>query len=159
MKISEFFQNELIVTNLDVESKEEVFKVLFKKLYDNGFVKESFLDAIIKREKSFPTGLQLKKYNVAIPHTDPEHVIKPAIAVATLSNPVIFKNMANPLEDVLVNIIFMIALNESHSQVEMLQQLIQLIQNDVFLEKIISLEGGDEIINLVVETFKNKIPM
>ncbi|OXT05977.1 PTS galactitol transporter subunit IIA [Thermoanaerobacterium thermosaccharolyticum] len=149
MKISEFFNNELVVTNFDAKCKEDVFDVLYKKLYENGFVKESYLEAIKKREKNFPTGLQLNRYNVAIPHTDPEHVIKPAIAVATLKNPVIFKNMANPLEDVEVNIIFMIALNESHSQVEMLQQLIQLIQNDVLLEKIISLKGGNEIINLL----------
>ncbi|AEF16986.1 putative PTS IIA-like nitrogen-regulatory protein PtsN [Thermoanaerobacterium xylanolyticum LX-11] len=149
MKITEFFQNELNVTNLDVESKEEIFKVLFKKLYDNGFVKESFLDAIIKREKSFPTGLQLNKYNVAIPHTDPEHVNKPAIAVATLLNPVTFKNMANPVEDVKVSIVFMMALNEAHSQVEMLQQMVQLIQNDSVLEKIINAKGGGEIIDIV----------
>jgi PTS system galactitol-specific IIA component len=118
-------------------------------LYENGFVKESYLEAIKKREKNFPTGLQLNRYNVAIPHTDPEHVVKPAIAIATLKNPVIFKNMANPLEDVEVSLVFMIALNESHSQVEMLQQLIQLIQNDVLLEKIIREDGGDEIIEII----------
>ncbi|MGF7400041.1 PTS sugar transporter subunit IIA [Thermoanaerobacterium thermosaccharolyticum] len=149
MKISEFFNKELIVTNLDAKCKEDVFDVLYKKLYENGFVKESYLEAIKKREKNFPTGLLLNKYNVAIPHTDPEHVIKPAIAVATLKNPVIFKNMANPLEDVEVNIIFMIALNESHSQVEMLQQLIQLIQNDSLIDEIIREDGGDGIEKII----------
>lgn len=149
MKISEFFNKELIVTNFDAKSKEDVIDVLYKKLYENGFVKESYLEAIKKREKNFPTGLQLNRYNVAIPHTDPEHVVKPAIAVATLKNPVIFKNMANPLEDVEVSLVFMIALNEAHSQVEMLQQLIQLIQNDVLLEKIIREDGGDEIIEII----------
>ncbi|AST56526.1 PTS galactitol transporter subunit IIA [Thermoanaerobacterium thermosaccharolyticum] len=159
MKISEFFNNELVVTNFDAKCKEDVFDVLYKKLYENGFVKESYLEAIKKREKNFPTGLQLNRYNVAIPHTDPEHVVKPAIAVATLKNPVIFKNMANPLEDVKINIVFMIALNEAHSQVEMLQQMVQLIQNDNLLEKIIRANGGGEIINLIVETFENKISM
>jgi PTS system galactitol-specific IIA component len=159
MKISEFFNNELVVTNFDAKCKEDVFDVLYKKLYENGFVKESYLEAIKKREKNFPTGLQLNRYNVAIPHTDPEHVVKPAIAVATLKNPVIFKNMANPLEDVEVSLVFMIALNEAHSQVEMLQQLVQLIQNDNLLEKIIRANGGGEIINLIVETFENKISM
>ncbi|MDK2827891.1 MAG: galactitol system component [Clostridium butyricum] len=159
MKISEFFNKELIVTNFDAKCKEDVFDVLYKKLYENGFVKESYLEAIKKREKNFPTGLQLNRYNVAIPHTDPEHVVKPAIAIATLKNPVIFKNMANPLEDVKINIVFMIALNEAHSQVEMLQQMVQLIQNDNLLEKIIRANGGGEIINLIVETFENKISM
>lgn len=93
--------------------------------------------------------MQLNTYNVAIPHTDPEHVIKPAIAIATLSKPVIFKNMANPLEEVNVSIVFMMALNEAHSQVEMLQQMVQLIQNDTLLEKIIEANGGDKIIDII----------
>ncbi|MDE4542172.1 PTS sugar transporter subunit IIA [Thermoanaerobacterium sp. R66] len=156
MKISEFFNRELIITNFEAKSQDDVFDVLYKKLFENGYVKETYLEAVKKREKVFPTGLLLNKYNVAIPHTDPEHVIKPAIAVATLKKPVIFKNMANPLEDVLVNIIFMIALNESHSQVEMLQQLIQLIQDDSLLEKIIGEDGGDGIITSIKMYFKEE---
>jgi PTS system galactitol-specific IIA component len=154
MKISELFHQEIIVTNLEAENREEVFRVLYKKLLDNGYVKESFLEGIIKRENTFPTGLLLNNYNVAIPHTDAEHVLKPAIAVATLSKPVIFKNMANPQEDVNVNIVFMIALNESHSQVEMLQQLVELIQNENFLMSILNAKGGDEVIDLMNKSRK-----
>lgn len=149
MEISEFFNKELVITGLDAEHRDDVFEALYSRLYKKGFVKESYLNALKEREKNYPTGLQLKNYNVAIPHTDPEHVIKPAIAVATLKKPVIFKNMANPLEDVEVNIVFMIALNEAHSQVKMLQQLVQLIQNDSLIEKIIWSKGGDEIIKLL----------
>jgi PTS system galactitol-specific IIA component len=61
--------------------------------------------------------------------------------------------MANPQEDVNVNIVFMIALNESHSQVEMLQQLVELIQNESFLNSILNAKGGDE----VIETIKNYV--
>jgi PTS system galactitol-specific IIA component len=61
--------------------------------------------------------------------------------------------MANPQEDVNVNIVFMIALNESHSQVEMLQQLVELIQNESFLMSILNAKGGDE----VIETIKNYV--
>ncbi|MGB9679437.1 MAG: PTS sugar transporter subunit IIA [Thermoanaerobacteraceae bacterium] len=149
MKISELFHKEIIVTNLDAENREEVFRVLYKKLLDNGYVKESFLEGIIKRESTFPTGLLLNNYNVAIPHTDAEHVLKPAIAVATLSKPVVFKNMANPQEDVSVKIVFMIALNESHSQVEILQKLVELIQNKKFLFDILKAGGEDELLRVI----------
>ncbi|AEM77697.1 PTS sugar transporter subunit IIA [Thermoanaerobacter wiegelii] len=149
MKLTEFFHKELIVTKLEAKSKEEVFEILYRKLLENGYVKESFLEGIINREKTFPTGLLLNGNNVAIPHTDAEHVLKPAIAVATLCRPVVFKNMANPEEDVQVNIVFMIALNESHSQVEMLQQLVELIQNKNFLKSILNAKGGEEIIDLI----------
>jgi len=149
MKISELFHKEIIVTNLKAENKEEVFRVLYKKLFDNGYVKQSFLEGIINREKTFPTGLLLNSNNVAIPHTDAEHVLKSAIAVATLSKPVIFKNMANPQEDVNVNIVFMIALNESHSQVEILQKLVELIQNKKFLFDILKAGGEDELLRVI----------
>lgn len=149
MKLTEFFHKELIVTNLQANNKEEVFEVLFNKLLENGYVKESFLEGIMTREKNFPTGLLLNGNNVAIPHTDPEHVLKPAIAVATLSKPVVFKNMANPQEDVNVNIVFMIALNAAHSQVELLQRLVEMIQNENLLEEILKAKGGDEVVKII----------
>lgn len=149
MKISEFLHRELIVTNLEVKSKDDLFNVLYEKLYNAGFVKESFLDGIKNREEKFPTGLQLNKYGVALPHTDPEHVISPAIAIATLSKPVKFKNMAASSNDLEVSMVFMMALKEAHSQVEMLQQLAHLIQNDSQLERIIHANKGEEIVEII----------
>jgi len=149
MKLTEFFHKELIVTNLQANNKEEVFEVLFNKLLENGYVKESFLEGIMTREKNFPTGLLLNGNNVAIPHTDPEHVLKPAIAVATLSKPVVFKNMANPQEDVYVNIVFMIVLDSVHSQIELLQQLIELIQNRSFLNAVLNADDSNEVIKII----------
>ncbi|KKC30731.1 PTS sugar transporter subunit IIA [Caldanaerobacter subterraneus] len=149
MKLTEFFHKELIVTNLQANNKEEVFEVLFNKLLENGYVKESFLEGIMTREKNFPTGLLLNGNNVAIPHTDPEHVLKPAIAVATLSKPVVFKNMANPQEDVYVNIVFMIVLDSVHSQIELLQQLIELIQNRSFLNAVLNANDSNEVIKII----------
>lgn len=38
------------------------------------YVEDSFESAIMTREMSFPTGLELGHINIAIPHTDPQHV-------------------------------------------------------------------------------------
>ncbi|MFO7151860.1 MAG: PTS sugar transporter subunit IIA [Bacillota bacterium] len=149
MKVSELINEELVVTNLEVDNQEKVFKILFEKLFKNGYVKESFLQGIVNREKSFPTGLLLGENNVAIPHTDAEHVLKPSIAVATLAKPVMFKNMANPEEEIPVKIVFMLALNSPHSQVEMLQQLVSLFQNENILKQILDAKGGDEVIEVI----------
>ena len=54
---------------------EELSHILYKK----GYVKESYTSAILEREKQFPTGLKTPGINIAMPHTYPEHVIKPAI--------------------------------------------------------------------------------
>jgi PTS system galactitol-specific IIA component len=149
VKISELINEELVVTNLEVNNQEDVFKILFEKLFKNGYVKESFLEGIVNREKSYPTGLLLGKNNVAIPHTDAEHVLKPAIAIATLARPVMFRNMANPEEEIPVKIVFMLALNSPHSQVEMLQQLVGLFQNENILKQILDTKGGDEVIEVI----------
>ncbi|TDT63605.1 PTS sugar transporter subunit IIA [Fonticella tunisiensis] len=149
MKILDLVKKDLVVTKLEVESRGDLFKVLYEKLYSAGFVKESFLDGIENREAKFPTGLQLSKYGAAIPHTDPEHVIEPAVVVATLSQPVIFKSMENPTNDVKVNIVFMLAIKEPHMQLEMLKQMSRILQNDSLLEQMLQANEGDEIIEII----------
>lgn len=149
MKLIDFLKDELIFTDLDVEKKEDLFKKLCDNLNKNGYVKESFYNGVVKREEFFPTGVALEHYSVAIPHTDAEHVIKPCISIALLKKPIKFKRMEDDTLDVYVRIVFMLALNEAHSQLEMLQQLIQLIQNKSMLEQMLQVKSGKEIIEII----------
>ena len=43
---------------------------------EQGYARESFVDAVVEREASFPTGLPLP-LPVAIPHADARHILKP----------------------------------------------------------------------------------
>lgn len=149
MKIIDFLKEEFIFTKLNVETIDNLFRELSDNLNRNGYVKKSFYEGLRKREEVFPTGLALGEYNVAIPHTDAEHVIKPCISVATLDNPIKFKCMDDDTVDVDVNVVFMLALNEAHSQLEMLRQLIQLIQNQSILEQMLKAKNGVEIIKII----------
>ncbi|XJZ28245.1 PTS sugar transporter subunit IIA [Bacillota bacterium Lsc_1132] len=149
MEILDLIQPDLIFTQLEVKSKNELFKVLSGQLIKKGYVKESFLSGLLDREKTYPTGLELKNFGCALPHTDKEHVIKPVITVALLKNPVVFKNMENPKNEVNVNLVFMLALNNSEHQIEALRQLAALIQNDSFYEKVSKIKSGDEILTII----------
>lgn len=149
MKIIDLLKKEIIFTKLNIERKEDLFLELCDNLNKKGYVKDSFYEGVIKREEVFPTGLALGEYNVAIPHTEAEHVVKPCISVATLGSPVKFKNMEDDTKDVNVDIVFMLALNEAHSQLEMLQQLMQLIQSKSILKEILEAENGEEIIKII----------
>jgi PTS system galactitol-specific IIA component len=61
---------------------EEMLQIASKELYKKGYVKESFIKSVIDRERTNPTGLQVEDLiNVAIPHTDIEHVIHPTIVI------------------------------------------------------------------------------
>ncbi|TCS81312.1 PTS sugar transporter subunit IIA [Pectinatus cerevisiiphilus] len=136
---------ELILLNLDGKDKLEVISKMANNLQKLGYVKESYKDAIIAREKVFATGLPTSPYGVAIPHTDIEHVNKPAICVACLSQPVDFVIMGEKNEEVPVRIIFMLAMKEQHAQLGMLQKLMKILQEKGALEKIIKAHDSVDI--------------
>jgi PTS system galactitol-specific IIA component len=148
--IKEYLKKDLIVNNLDAKKTVDVFKNMSDILFRAGFVKNSFFDGLVDRESKFPTGLLMGKYNVAIPHTDAIHVMKPAIAIATLKNPVKF-NCMDGNGDVDVNVVFTMALNEPHSQILMLQQLMLLIQNESILENMLKTKNRDEVYDIVLK--------
>lgn len=141
-----YISENLIDLNLKSNSNEDAIKQLANLLLKENFVKESYLDAIIEREKVFSTGLQLKQIGVAIPHTDSIHVRKQGIAIAKLSNPVSFKMMGNPEVDVPVSMMFMLAIKEPHKQLEFLQALINLFQNDDLIVMLSNIKNKTELI-------------
>lgn len=148
--INEYLHKELIVSNLEAESSEDVFHAMAEMLKDRGYVKDSFYSGLVERESKFPTGLLLGKYNVAIPHTDAIHVLKPTIAIATLKHPVKF-NCMDGNGDVNVETVFVLALNEPHSQIVMLQQLMLLIQDEDILRNMHSAKDSEELYDIVSE--------
>ncbi|MDY3006364.1 PTS sugar transporter subunit IIA, partial [Anaerococcus porci] len=82
---------------------------------------------------------------VAIPHTDPKHVKSAAIAVATLSNKVKFKNMEDPNENIGVDLVFMLAVADPKSQVPLLVKLMSIFSDKELLKKIKNSKSGNEI--------------
>ena len=115
-----------------------------------GVVEDNFLEGILQREEAFPTGLELNKMGVAIPHTDSEYVKENQLGFMTLDKPVIFKFMGDASQDIEVSIIFMLALKEAESQIEMLSKLMDLFMFDEVMEALKTVDnydGFDEIIN------------
>ena len=124
----------------NMKTKEEALSYLADKLISKGIVKESYKQAIIDREHVFPTGLQFEAYGIAIPHTDVEHVNKEQIALMTLKDAVSFYQMGTNDVEVPVRVIFMLALKEAHSQLTMLQQLMEVLQDKDIMERILSMD-------------------
>lgn len=139
---------ELIIMNLDAKKKEDVLIKAFNILLNHGYVKESFIDAIIKREEDFPTGIQTSSIGVAIPHTDVQHVNKAGIAIVTLNKPVVFQEMGTD-SDIEVSIIFMLAIKEPELQLAMLQNLVDIFQDESALNRICNAKDKLEIIDIM----------
>ncbi len=137
---------EAIVLGVDTDSREAVIRLLAGKLKAAGYVKDSFADAVLAREATMPTGLPLgHAVNVAVPHTDPEHVVKPGIALATLKKPVTFANMEDPDEPVDVGLVFLMALNDKDRQIEMLQEIMATIQSEEAISGLMQASSLDDV--------------
>lgn len=125
-----------------------------KILLNKGLVKESYIEAIKKREESFPTGLEFKNYGIAIPHTDPEHVINEAILINILEKPIKFEQMASEGLMTDVNIIIMLAIKNKENQVPYLQALIEIFQDKEKIDKLLESENNDIIEKTFIKYLK-----
>ncbi len=142
-----------ILLNYPAKDAGDVVSALGDRLLAAGLVKDSFVQAALTREQSMPTGMPLNgKINAAIPHTDVEHVLKPGVAMATLTHPVIFHNMASPEDTVEVKLVFLLALDQPKAQIEMLQEIAGVLQNPSLIETLMNINSPDELI----ATLKNK---
>lgn len=130
-----FLDPEAIELQSEAKNSEEIIRILAAKLERLGYVKPSYADAVVRREQSMPTGLPLERdENVAVPHTDPEHVLRAGIAIATLKSPVIFANMEEPEEEVPVGFVFLLAIDDKDKQIETLQGIMATIQDEAALD-------------------------
>lgn len=145
-----------ILVKDDASTRDEILTKLANLLEEHGYVKDSFYQGLQEREKVFPTGLQTRVCGVAIPHTDVVHVNHPAIAVATLQQPVTFKAMDNPQADIEIKIIIMLAIKEPKSQVTMLRKVIGILQNVDALTKIESADNPQEIKETILAHLDNE---
>ena len=117
----------------EARNKEEALRITFQKLYEEGFVKESFYEGCVEREKRFPTGLDTP-IPVAIPHTDSVHVISPAVCVLRLKKPVAFSLMEDDSRQAEAEFVFNIALKSNDDQLGMLNKIIGTVQDETLLK-------------------------
>lgn len=134
------------ITYLDCYYKDskELLEDISEKLILKGYVKETFKEAIIKREEIYPTGIKTQNFCLAIPHTDAEHILKPGIAFVRLKDSCKFKEMCTN-EELDVNMAFVLLVNQKEKQVELLTRLMDLFVKNEILEKIYK-ENDDKLI-------------
>ncbi len=141
-------REELVMIDMDAKDANDAIGQLAKILYKYDFVKKSYINAVQEREKIFPTGLSTDHIGVAIPHTDVEHVNTPALAIAVLKKPVKFKMMGTTEKIIDVGIIFMLAIKEPKTQLEVLQKLMDIIQDQRLLKVMIENNSTSSLLEL-----------
>ena len=141
--------------NLEEKSYKGVIDYLGKHLYEKGYVKDSFVEAVLDREEEYPTGLQAPGGGVAIPHTDAEHVTTSTLGIATLKSPVDFRAMAEPEKIVPVSVVMMLAVADPEKVIPVLRKVISIVENASVVERLIDAVTKQEAIQIVIEHIKS----
>ncbi len=148
------FDSKLVKMNLNCASNEDALEQLANVLLEQGLVKDSYIEAIKERERVFATGLELIDMGIALPHTTPDHVNEPAMAVGILEKPVTFIGMGEPDHKIDVEIIFMLAVKKSDAQLKILQALLKVFQQEGKLKELKNCKTSEEVALML----KNLLP-
>lgn len=146
------FKPELVFLDYDVRDRLHLFDTLGAELKTRGYVKDSWLDAIKEREENYPTGLPCQAINVAIPHTEPEHLNKPYIAIVRPRHPVDFRGMGGMCEHVPAELIVNLGLlAHADEQVAALQALMQVFMDEERVACVRAQTKADGIVRVMQE--------
>lgn len=148
--LNQYLDPRAVCLRIDGASAEDVIGQLAARLETLGVVKPSYRQAVIRREAEMPTGLPLADdFAVAVPHTDPEHVIRPGLAIATLAHPVAFRSMDDPDQALPVSVVFALALKDKHQQIAMLQTIAGMLQDAGTIRRLAEATTSDELLRVL----------
>ncbi len=147
--MSKLLDERLVFIDADVKTSEEAIRLMADRLQECGYVNEGYADMVIAREKVFPTGLPGKAMSIAIPHTDPTLVNKPAIGVIIPKDSVEFDMMGEIGTKLDVKLIMPLVIKNSDQQIELLKAMMHVIQDSERLTKIRESKDKAEIMELL----------
>lgn len=130
---------------------EDAIRLLGGMMAAEGFVEDLYWQDVYARELKFPTGLPTQPVSIAIPHADPDRVIKGGIAVAVFQTPAKFRIMgSNEPDELEVPIVFMLALKDFKQQPAVIRDLLTLIQSKSRLTEIYQAKTPQEIYAAII---------
>jgi len=141
--------NELIFSQLTGEFAD-IVETVSKKLINMDIVRESYPEAILTREKEYPTGLLGKHGGFAIPHTYSKHCKQSAVTLLRPERPLKFTRMDDHNDTVDCGLIVMLAIADPEAQLPMLRKLMKSMQNEEYF-RILSTEQNSDVVR---ETLK-----
>lgn len=138
-----------IYMDVFAETYQDVLSLIGQVLYEKGYVKETYTQALLGREEEFATGLPTTPEAIAIPHTDPEHVIKPCILILKLHNPVKFREMGNHENLLDVRYVFGLVFNDGRKQMPLLASIISMASDEKKMADLSEAKTEDDVMALV----------
>ncbi|WP_114853387.1 PTS sugar transporter subunit IIA [Brachybacterium sp. YJGR34] len=134
----------LAVARLDAADAEDVLRALSGRLLAAGVVTAEFPDALLDRERRFPTGLPTP-IPTAIPHAEPGHVLSPGLVLATLRRPLPFGEMGGSGGTVGVSLVAMPLLTDAREHLRALRRLMGLLRDEAAVDHLLGAEDDSAL--------------
>lgn len=139
--MSNLINKEMIVLDMEAETKEEVIEKLAKLIEKQGKLEniDEYIAQVLKREEEYPTSVG---FDVSIPHGKCDAVKCAAVAFARLKKPVAWSSEEQ------VKYIFLLAVPEKgagNTHLQILAQLSRKIMRDEFRKKLQASNSVEEI--------------
>lgn len=146
MDIIDVINRKLVVTNLNVSSKDEMLRALIQKLSQNGYVKdqEGFLKEVYDREAEGQTGIG---NFIAIPHGKSSLVTSPAVAIGINEAEIPWES----LDDHGVKVVILFAVGDdvdgAKEHLKLLSLFARKLGNDEVVKKLLISSTVDDVID------------
>ncbi|SDK20639.1 PTS fructose transporter subunit IIABC [Sediminibacillus albus] len=146
-KLTDITSLELIDTELQGTTRDEVIDELIAKLETNGLVNSpaAFKQKILDREQESTTGIGM---NIAIPHGKSQAVVKPSVVFGRKKEGIDW----NSLDGTDAKLIFMIAVPEEaegNDHLKILQMLSRKLMDDTYREKLLNVQSKQDVYQLL----------
>jgi len=126
--------------------REGALHLLATAAVEQGYARESFVEAVIAREAAFPTGLPLP-VPVAIPHADARHILKPGMAALVPQAPLRFGEMGSKVRTIDAQFVLMLLVDDPSQQVALLGRLIAALRRPDLGEVLLAgVEDPEELV-------------
>lgn len=148
--LTEMLNENLVFFDFEAEDSTDLINKLAAAAIDAGYAVEGYAADVIEREELYPTGLPVEGMKVAVPHAMvQDHVISSTIVAARLAHPVNFKEMGDGVNDVPVEMVFMLVAKGTKGTLEVLTQLIGIFAEPELHKQLEEVTGPAELVELL----------
>lgn len=138
---------DLILSNYEAADRFQVIQELGRRALQHGYVEEPFMQIILEREESYPTGLEIS-LPIALPHVG-EYCNRSFLSMAVLKKPVGFYSMDGSGKELKVEIVFLFGITNPQNQVKVLKKFIQVFQHRESLQMLKDAAGPEQALEIL----------
>jgi PTS system galactitol-specific IIA component len=135
-------------------TRDDALTQLAEKAVEAGWARHGYVQALLTREATYPTGLHTRGLDIAIPHADPEWTLIPSMVVGLLEQPAVFQPMGGQGAEVLAKIILLLVIPDADTHVDFLRALSGFIEDPDLLEDLRRTENVGQLIEYLKAALK-----